>query len=195
MGGKALGATHFLPFLITGFSKAVSFFYHEPLFFFYGMFWFLMQGVLWLMQMYFQIVRPDPFCSIYHSFAYPSSEIYYTMAFATSVITWTCWYRVQQGISAWICIYLFVFLPPIILVFFDMNRWWEVLWTALLAIVTNIPFTLLMIQGVQPNIDYIENCGLMSWYGWHSTYFRRNKYDNKKYNRFQSTLNSINHLR
>ena len=146
--GQALGATHFLPFIITGFTKVVSFFYHEPLFFFYGLFWFAMQGVLWLAQHYFQIVRPDPFCSIYHTYAYPSSEIYYIFAAVTAIMTWTMYFKVQQSIQVWVIVYLVVFIPAGLLWFFQMNRWWEILWTALLSIVSNVIFTLFQFDHV-----------------------------------------------
>ena len=142
---------------------------------FYGLYWFLVQGVLYLAQFYFQIERPDPYCAVYHTYAYPSSEVYYSVSLVAAILTWTVYYRVQHSLQAWLGLYVLLFVPSILLWFFQMNRWWEVLWTALMAVASTVPFTLLLIEGVTPNIDYIENCSLMSWYGWNSTFFRRQR--------------------
>ena len=196
--GQALGFTHFLPFLITGFLKVVSFFYQEPLWFFYGLYWFVIQWVLWLAQHYFQIERPDPFCAAYHTYAAPSSEVYYTVAAITAILTWTIYYKIQQSVQSWIMMYLFLFVPSGLLWFTRMNRWWEILWTALFAIVTTVPFTWLMIEGVGPNIDFIENCGVFSWYGWRSTYLRRGRDPveiRETRESIKDTLETFKHLR
>jgi hypothetical protein len=133
-GSWALGWTHFLPIFVTTVFSVCSLLFGDFLFLLLGLYFHAASYVLSIAQQHFAIARPDPYCAVYHTYAYPSVEVFYSIALFTLVVAYyfTNPEPPEIGVYGWIFAILVGFVPPALLVFNQMNTWQEVLSSALL---------------------------------------------------------------
>jgi hypothetical protein len=169
-GAYAFGWTHFFPTIMTLFFSTISVIYSEFFFLLIGVYFKGVTHLLHIAQQSLEVMRPDPYCAVYHTYAYPSTEVFYAVSLLVLVVTYVlsderpC----QVGIWGWICALAIAFLTPSLLVWNTMNTLTEVLSTALLATIPTVAIMLLLRFVVQPNIGYLIHSPPVSWFGYQS---------------------------
>ena len=180
-GAYAIGWTRFLPLAMTTVFSIVSLIYSEVLFFLVGTYFWGMSFMLSIAQQYIGEVRIDPNCISYRTFASPSTETFYTIGLLTLVVTYVVTSSeerpVHMSIYGWVCILLIGFLPPLLLVYGELNTWKEVLTTSVLAIVPTVGFVLALRHLIQPQIACILTNPPFSWWGYESQFLVADKLD------------------
>jgi hypothetical protein len=98
---------------------------------FFGLFLWLAQAfILWPLQIYVNTMRPPPFQEQY---AFPSIEGFYVAALVTVIIVRHALWGWRIGKSMWLMCIFSVASVSIILAFFRLNVWWQVLMSMILG--------------------------------------------------------------
>lgn len=166
-----MGWTHFLPVFMAVTFSLLSVVYSEVFFMLIGSYFTCMWYILWVIQYHIGQLRPDPYCAVYETYAYPSMEIFYAVALLTLVITYAFTAKTRPvtiSVYAWCAVLLIGFAPPLLLYMYQMNTWQEVLSSVLIGIIPTFIFVLLLRYIVQPNVSYLLISPPFSWWGYES---------------------------
>jgi len=166
-GGYILAYTHLLPLLITLSIWAASITLHGrqwlPIFF--GFYLHFCQAILWAIQADWNVRRQDPYCARILVYTFPSQEAFYAAALATFTITYSYLWKVVISWFNWLFLYCLIVVPPLILIWFDINHVWEVAVSVALGIVFTIPFLLIAKVLIVPELKYLLLLPPFSWMG------------------------------
>jgi hypothetical protein len=167
--GQAFGWTQIFPSLVTLFFTFMRSVTHEIIFLFFGLYLWAAQFVIWVFQNYFESVRPNPVCQLYHSYAFPSVEAYYAAALAAFIVTYAYLWDRYLDWMAWSFIYV-LFAFPAIMVYFGYNLWWEVLFSMAIGAGVTVVFTTVFRFYICPIMPFIVNEFPATWLGLQDTY-------------------------
>jgi len=170
--GHTWAWTHILPTLITMSLSVASLRLHGYEWFptIYGLYLHVWQFILWVFQAHWQIMRPHPQCAEIHTFAFPSQEAFYAVSLAAYILTYSYMWNIPLAIFTWLFIYCIVIVPPVVLVFLQYNRPWEIVVSMILGIVATVPFVLVIRIYIKPLIPYLLNQAPWCWFGYVDTY-------------------------
>ena len=168
--GEAFGWTQMVPTLITLFLSGFSFVTSEFIFLFYGLFLHFSQLILWTIQYYFKQMRPNPVCQQYHSYAYPSIEVFYAISLITAVVVYSYHWKIVHSWFVWLMMYIFFIGVPFILVFMHYNTPGEVFISALIAIIMTGIFMTVVHVYMRETLPYILTEFPCAWLGYKDTY-------------------------
>jgi len=193
MAGQAFAWTQVLPTLISLNLSLMSLVTSQIMFFFFGLYLQGMQLILWIFQSYFQYLRPNPICQVYHSYAFPNIEMFYALALVTFVIAYGFYWDYAHSWLVWLFLYIVAFAPPIILVWFSYSLWWEVVFSGLLGVGFTWIFVLTLKLYIAPILPYLLNSNLAWWLGYVDTYLMC-KTDQKTFSECRRMLQEIGEL-
>lgn len=124
---------------------------------FLGIYLLIAQYFLWPFQQAFNRGRNPLLCPVGQSqYAFPSIEMFYVSCILTMVVFYVIVYRGRPGVVSWLSLALLLIAAPFVLVFFEFNVWWEVLFSALFGIVFTGAFMAHMYLFFGPSIPYLE---------------------------------------
>jgi hypothetical protein len=135
-----------------------------------GVWLWIAQYLLWPLQTYFNTLRPSVMCQTGQSmYSFPSIEMFYVTSVVVIVVFYTIAYKGRPGWMSWVCLFLLFVVPAVVLCFFQMNVWWEVLFSAAAAIVLNVWFMsaiYVFISPIAPLFEVILPMGYNDNHGW-----------------------------
>lgn len=164
--GMAFGWTQMVPLVITLFLSLLTTATGEPVYFLFGLYLYVPQYIVWCFQYYFQSIRPDPVCQLYHTWAFPSMEAMYIGAIIGFFIAYTYGWSVDQSWIVWLMIYLFGIVPPFILVYVQYNRWWEVAFSMGFGLLSSVMFAVVLRLFIKPRMAYLQSHFPFSTFGY-----------------------------
>ena len=188
LGASAFGWTQLVPSLVTLGLSLLTAATNEPVYFLFALYLYVPQYMVWCFQYYFQMVRPDPVCQLYHTWAFPSMEAMYIGALVGFFVAFTVGWRVHQSWFVWTCIYLFGLVPPVILVYTGYNRWWEVAFSMAFGLLASVLFAVILRIYIRPNLPYLMNHFPLSWYT-HDTLCMRDPELERQYLEIRDAIN------
>lgn len=156
LGAVAFGWTQMVPAIVTLGLFLMSAATQESFYFFYAWFLYIPQYIVWVFQYYFQSIRPDPVCQLYHTWAFPSTESMYLGSIVGVFVAYTYVKQVDQGWVNWLVIYMVGLFPPVILVYTQYNRWWEVTFSLAFGFLSSILFVAIVWLFIRPKIKYLH---------------------------------------
>lgn len=154
--GQAFGWTQLVPGIVGLVLFVVTAATHEMVYVFFGLFLYAPQFMVWIFQWFFQMIRPDPICQLYHTWAFPSMESMYVGAIVGFFITYAICKEIDHSWITWLAIYIFTIFPLVILFYSGYNRWWELLFSLGFGLVSSILFALVYEYFIQPRMAYLR---------------------------------------
>lgn len=122
-----------------------------------GLYLYVSQFFVWPFQAAFNRGRNPMLCPIGQSqYAFPSVEMFYAASILTLVLFYVIFYRGRPGVLSWLSLTLLLLGGPFVLLFFEFNVWWEVLFSALLGVVFTGFFMVMVWLFLGPAIPYLE---------------------------------------
>lgn len=135
---------------------------------FLGLFIFIGPYFLWPFQQAFNRNRNPLLCPVGQSqYAFPSVEMFCASALLTMVLFYVIAYRGRPGVMSWLFLALLILVVPFVLLFFEFNVWWEVLFSAAVGIVMTSIFMAHMYLFFGPAIPYLETVPPLSTMSYH----------------------------
>jgi hypothetical protein len=174
--GQAFAWTQFVPYLVSLVLTVLTFVTNQFLFVILGSYLHAVQMILWAIQLYLHVDRVDPVCQQYHTFAFPSIEAYYIGALVSFVIIW----KRQQTVFVWLCLLLIFVVPCTVLVFLAYNRWYEVLISMAIGVVSSAFLVLLLRVYMKPGVPFLLFAFPLHWLQYEDTYIVTSKRDAEK---------------
>jgi len=165
----------------------------QIIFVFFGFYLQGMQMFLWEFQSYFESQRPNPVCQLYHTYAFPSIEGYYVAALVTFIILYGYYWDYAHSWMVWLVLYFVAFIPPLLLVWFSYNRWWELVFSMLAGIGFTLVFVITLKLYITPILPYLMNSKLSWWLNYQDTYLMCEK-DRKSFKKCRAILKKYNEL-
>jgi hypothetical protein len=156
ISGQAFGWTQMVPTIVTLMLSAITAVSGEIVFFLFALYLYIPQYIVWVFQYYFQQVRPDPICQLYHTYAFPSTESMYIGAILGAFVSFAATWQVYHSWFVWLCLYLFALVPPLVLVYTQYNQWWEVLFSMVFGGFAGVMFTAVMRNFFRPKAAYLR---------------------------------------
>lgn len=190
MAGQAFGWTQVFPGTVTLFLSVAGFVTEQFLWPFLGLYLHGAQLVLWIFQVYFNSVRPNPVCQLYHAYAFPSVPAFYVAAVIAGFVTYAYMWDVYLSWIPWLVFYLLAAFPAI-MVWFQYNRWWEVLFSMGLGAAMTVVFIIVTRLYICPTLPYLLNDIPCSWLGYKDLYLM----DKKQLEECRKCQNAINAVR
>lgn len=124
---------------------------------FLGIYMLVAQYFLWPFQAAFNRGRNPLLCPIGQSqYAFPSVEMFYAASLLTLILFYVIGYRGRPGVLSWLSLCVLLLAAPFVLLFFEFNEWWEVLFSALMGIIFTTIFMVHMWLFWGPAIPYLE---------------------------------------
>lgn len=192
--GQVFGWTQMLPVLITLTLTVLGIISHQFIWAVYGGFLYITQLLLWILQLYYKQMRPDPICQLYHSYAYPSMSGYYSASLVTFAVAYAYYWNVVQPWFVWLILYLLAAVPPIVVVFLSYNGIWEVVFSMAFGVVFTTLFVISLKLYISPTLPYILSEFPCSTLGYVDTYLMCAS-DLKKYTKCKDVIKSIDAAR
>lgn len=168
--GSALAWTQVLPTLISLSLSLLTFFDCQVLFLYLGVYLHAFQLVLWSVQLVLRIDRPDPICQEYHTYSFPSIESFYVAALTTFFLGYNVFWNKHQKWSVWGAVFAVFVIPPVILVFFSFNVWYEVVISLGIGVIATFLFIIFLYIYIQENSPYYLNIFPLNWIGYKDNY-------------------------
>jgi hypothetical protein len=156
IGGSVFGWTQSIPLLVGLCCTVLTIATGEAVYFLFALYLYIPQWIVWCFQYYFQYVRPNPVCQLYHTWAFPSMEAMYVGAIVGALFTYAYFWRVDHGWITWLFFFLFATIPPIVLINYEYNRWWEVLFSLGFGALSSVLFVVVLWFFVKPKISYLK---------------------------------------
>lgn len=169
LGATAFGWTQLVPSIVTLGLSLLTAATNEPVYFMFALYLYVPQYIVWCFQAYFQVIRPDPVCQLYHTWAFPSMEAMYIGALVGFFVAFTWGWSKTQSWITWLFIYLIGLVPPVILVYTGYNRWWEVAFSMALGLVASVLFAAVLRLFIRPHMAYLMNHFPFCTLGYHDT--------------------------
>ncbi len=157
VSGTVFVTMQWLPLLVAASLGGVSWVTGSVFFFVIGTWLWLSSYLLYPLQTYFNTLRASVMCQTGQSmYSFPSIEMFYIASVVTIVVFYAIAYKGRPGWFSWACLFFLFAIPAVVLCFFQLNVWWEVLWSALAAVVLNVAFMSAIYIFVSPNVPYLE---------------------------------------
>lgn len=156
VGAVAFGWTQIIPTITTLCFFVASSFTNKPMLLFFSLYLYIPQITIYCFQHYFQVIMPDPVCQLYHSYAFPSMSAFYVGALFAGFVTATYLFNYSHGWNIWIVMELFLVIPPIILVYYSYNRWWEVVLSVGFGVANGVFFMVVYKWYIYPSLPYLS---------------------------------------
>lgn len=185
IGGISISYAHKIPFLISMSLSIMGFVitkrvknpftgrierYGEIIFPILGLYLHVTQYMLWPLQRYFNVIRPDPYCPGHEGYAFPSIEAFYTAALITFIVAYCVVWSVKQPWTRWVLFLLIFALPNLILIWYGHNEWWQVLVSMFVGVFTSVTFVIVLRYYISPSFPYMLNSWPLNWLGYYDTY-------------------------
>lgn len=154
--GWAFGWTQQIPILISLIAFVITAYTKEPLYFLFSWFLWIPQITIWTFQAYFQMVMPDPICQAYHTYAFPSVTAFYVGVVVVTFFAVALLWEIEHSWVNWLIMMMFGIVPPLILIWFGYNRWWEVLFSLGYGALFGLGFAFVLRYLIQPVMPYLE---------------------------------------
>lgn len=192
--GQAFAWTQLLPSMVSLVLSVLTFVTSQFIFVFLA--WYLhgIQLLLWAIQLYLRVDRPNPLCQEYHTYAFPSIEGFYIGALAAFIIGYSLRWHVKQPWYVWVTILVFFVAPPTVLVFLAYNRWYEVVISLLIGIVTSSIFIIILWVYIYDTIPYLKYVVPINWLHYKDTYICTNKNYDQRCHRVEKALEKYRDL-
>ena len=169
--GQILVYTQTLPLLIGAGFTALTTVTGSLYFLFLGGYLWIAQYMLWPFQAYVNQNRSPYLCPIGSAvYQFPSIEAFYVFAIGTMVIMYIILYKANHGFMTWGTLAFWFLIPAGVLVFFQMNTWQEVLYSAAIAVVMTVTFMIHMWLFVDPCIPFLETMPPFSTFSYSDDY-------------------------
>jgi hypothetical protein len=155
--GQLLVYTQTLPLLIGAGFTAMTTITGSLYFAFLGGYLFVAQYFMWPIQAYINQQRSPYLCPMGSAvYQFPSVEAFYVFAIGTMVIMYIILYKGNHGVVTWGTLAFWFLIPAGVLVFFQMNTWQEVLFSAGLAVGLTAIFMVHMFMFIDPCLPFLE---------------------------------------
>jgi hypothetical protein len=155
--GQLLVYTQTLPLLIGAGFTAMTTITGSLYFAFLGGYLFVAQYFMWPIQAYINQQRSPYLCPMGSAvYQFPSVEAFYVFAIGTMVIMYIFLYKGNHGVVTWGTLAFWFLIPAGVLVFFQMNTWQEVLFSAGLAVGLTAIFMVHMFMFIDPCLPFLE---------------------------------------
>jgi hypothetical protein len=119
-------------------------------------------------------VMPDPVCQLYHSYAFPSITAFYVaVVFVVFVVVSWIW-KYSHDWFVYLVAYLVLIVPPFVLVFMGYNRWWEIVYSLAIGVVTALVFIYCFKTFLVPVLPYLMNQFPLYHLGYKDTFLMDN---------------------
>ena len=177
IAGQAFSWVLLIPLLVTLFTMLVTMVTHESIFAIFGFYLWIPQLVIWSCQSYFQSIRPNPICQQYHTFAFPSNEAFYTFAIIGAFFTYAWYVPSGQSWVTWLLVYIFGSVVPLILIYIQYNRWWEILFSSAFGYACGAAFIVACRYFIKPKICYLNYHFPFELFEYHSEYIKEGSRD------------------
>lgn len=155
--GWAFGWTQMIPIFVTLVCTVLTTATHQPLYFLFSFFLYIPQVALWCFQAYFEAEMPDPVCQVYQNWAFPSIPAFYVAVCISFFFVVSILWEFEHSWIIWFTLYTFGIVPPLLLVWFGYNRWWEVLLSLGYGAFCGIVFGFLMRYFIEPVMPYLQH--------------------------------------
>lgn len=155
--GWAFGWTQMVPWVVTIVCTVLTMATHQPIYFIFSTFLYIPQITLWAFQAYFQMSMPDPICQVYHAWAFPSIPAFYVGICVVTFFAICYLWQIDHSWIVWLTLIAIAFGPPLTLIWFSYNRWWEVLFSFGFGAVIGLGFAYLMYYYVTPVMPYLQH--------------------------------------
>ena len=167
--GWAFGWTQMIPAIVGLVCTVLTTATHQPLYFVFSLFLYVPQIVLWNFQAYFQVDMPDPVCQTYHSWAFPSIPAFYVGICVAIFFTISLLWKKFHSWIVWLAFYLLGLFPPLLLIWFGYNRWWEALFSFGLGAGMGVAFGFAFRYYVTPVMPYLQHHFPLKHFGYRDT--------------------------
>lgn len=172
---KAYGWASVFPDVMTVFFSVAGLIFGTFFFMLIGLYYKLVTYLLAICQLHLDVTRLDPYCAAYHTFAFPSTQVFYCISVIVLFLTYYLTVpagqtRPRVGIYGWIVAIVFTVFPPGFLLYNSTNSWDEVLITAAVAIFPSIGVMLFLRWVIQPVVGYLLVAPPFSWVGYNGTF-------------------------
>lgn len=155
--GIAFGWTQAVPWIVTLVCIVLTMATHQPLYFIYSTFLYIPQINLWAFQSYFQMSMPDPICQVYHSWAFPSIPAFYVGNAVAVFVAVSLLWEIDHSWIAWVTMYLIGICPPLVLIWFSYNRWWEIAFSMGFGIGVGVFFAYVLKYYITPVLPFLQH--------------------------------------
>ena len=178
-GAQIYGWTHLIPWIVPLALSAASItrtrygkqhWGKQIMIVLYSLWITVVQLMLYIVQSYFNEYRSDPYCPDMKSLAYPSLEAFYTASLVTYIIAFTYFWDIVLPWTYWSLLFVFMVVPPGILVWFAYNLWYEVLVSSLIGIATTLYFVVLVRFILLDDIPIMLHQRPWTWFACVDTY-------------------------
>lgn len=156
VSGWAFGWTQSVPLIVTVCLALLSMATNEAVYFLFGLFLYVPQHIVWCFQQYFQMIRPDPVCQIYHTWAFPSIECMYIGAIVGFFVAYTIAWGINHPWLMWLMVYLLGIVPAATLWLSGYNRWWEIVFSWVFGFLSSIFFGMILRLFIRPMMPYLR---------------------------------------
>lgn len=155
--GQLLIYTQTLPLLIGAGFTFMTTVTGSLYFFCLGMYLFAAQYFMWPIQAYINQQRSPYLCPIGSAvYQFPSIEAFYVFAIGTMVIMYIILYKGNHGWVLYGSLAFWFLVPAGVLVFFQMNTWQEVLYSAGLAVALTAIYMVHQYLFIDPCLPFLE---------------------------------------
>lgn len=148
VAAQLFGWTLLLPWIIpifvfaAGITKRNGKWGNQIMMVWFGKWLLVVQLILYIFQVRFNLQRPDPYCPEILTFAYPSTAGFYVASGVTYIVGFSFLWNVVLSWVYWVTVLCLFALVPSVLVWFVYNTWYEVLMSVLVGIITTLAFLL-----------------------------------------------------
>lgn len=140
--------------------------------FWYSFYLTFCQLLLYILQISVHQMREDPFCGPSNmSAAFPSSATFFVVAGVSFIFFLALLQNFVFDWKYWVYALVFFIVPPCYLVWLEYNSWWEILATALMALLANAAFFVILVCWASPQMPMLLNCVPNTWFSVTDTYW------------------------
>ncbi len=130
----------------------------------YGTWLSLLQLILLLIQSNMNRNRPDPYCPMMYSAAYPCIEAFFVSSLTMFIAGFTFIWNVHLPWLYWTVVFCVLSGPPSILVWYQYSTWSEVLVSTLIGFGSTLMFLLFFAFVVVDSLPYLLNQVPFTWF-------------------------------
>lgn len=155
------------PWAVSGIIWVLNLVQSGSVFFYYISLWLgFSHYTLYPFQEQFNMIRPEIMCALgQESYKFPSVMIYYVGSVVTIVIVYCAMWPTRTSYMRWVWIGLLMLAPSFVLVWFEFNVWYEVLFSMLWGAIQTTGFMLVMRFFLRPAWPYMECAPPCTWMG------------------------------
>lgn len=175
-GGQAYQAIQWVPFIVpfaismAAFSVTPSGHQHKmrPVkqinLMFFGFWLIVVDWIVYIMQMYFNRQRHDPYCMDQLHYMFPSRISFYLAVLVTYVVLFTYLWDAELHWLYWSTMFLIFVAPQALLVWLEVNAWQEVLLSTIMGIITTAYFMIMFRFFINDMVPYLVHQRPWTWF-------------------------------